>query len=214
MRPPVPRHISRRPAVWIGLLLAVACSGDGMPTDPFGPAEQPASALNIVAAAPDAAPPEAASVSFYAYKDRSSEGRIRLADQPGRGRGNDYLRLTIPKEALLAHADGSPFATRDSVLITISIVDPQRILFQMEPAGLRFDPSVMPELRLRYDVAEDDLDRNGRHDAQDDSIEAHLGIWRQPDPASPFTRLESVVTRSNHEVRASLPGFSRYAIAY
>ena len=208
LRPPI-RH-----AAWLAALLALACGQDGTPTDPFGPGEEPASSLNIVAVAPDAAPPEALSVSFWAFKDRRSEGRIRLADQPGRGRGHEYLRLTFPKGALLARPDGTPFAIGDSVLITVRVADPARILFEMEPAGLRFDPAAMPELRIRYDIAGDDLDRNGRHDSDDDEIEEHLGIWRQSTATSPFVRLESVAAFGNHEVRAELPGFSRYAIAY
>jgi hypothetical protein len=201
---------------WIAALLAAACSESGIPTEPFGPTEQPVTDLNIVAVAPAAAEPAASSVSFYAFKDKRTEGRISLADQPGHGSGlgTEYLRLIIPKDALLAHPDGTPFAARDSILITIRVADPTRILFEMEPSGLRFDPSAMPELRIRYDVADDDLDHNGRHDADDDSIEDHLGIWRQETPGGPFVRLESVVARNNHEVRASLTGFSRYAIAY
>lgn len=214
MRRHLPRLLPRRHAAWIAAILAAACSQDGTPSDPFGPSEQPAANLNIVAVAPVAAPPELQTVSFYARKDRQTEGRVRLADQPGRGRGNEYLRLTIPKDALLARPDGSPFALGDSVLITIRVADPARILFELEPAGLRFDPSRMAELRIRYDVAAGDLDHNGRHDQQDDSIEDHLGIWRQADPGASFVRLESIVARNNREVRALLPGFSRYAIAY
>ena len=214
MRRSIFRQSPRLPVAWIAALLAVACSDSGMPTDPFGPTEEPPARLNIVAVAPTAAEPEVSSVSFWAYKNQRSEGRIRLADQPGNGRGNEYLRLTIPKGALLAHPDGSPFASLDSVLITIRVADPARILFELEPSGLRFDPAVMPELRIRYDVADDDLDRNGRHDADDDSIEDHLAIWRQEALDDPFVRLESVILRNNHEVRARLLGFSRYAIAY
>lgn len=214
MRRSTLRQLPRLPVAWIAALLAVACSDSGMPTDPFGPTEEPAAQLNILSVVPTAAEPEAASVSFYAYKNKRSEGRIRLADQPGNGGGNEYLRLTIPKDALLAHPDGTPFASLDSVLITIRVADPARILFELEPSGLRFDPAAMPELRIRYEVADDDLDRNGRHDADDDSIEEHLGIWRQEALEDPFIRLESVVVRNNHEVRARLLGFSRYAIAY
>jgi hypothetical protein len=214
MRRLFPRLLPRRHAAWIAAVLAGACSQDGILTDPLGPSEQPAANLNIVAVAPTAAPPELQTVSFYARKDRRSEGRVRLADQPGQGRGNEYLRLTIPKDALLARPDGSPFAIGDSVLITIRVADPARILFELEPTGLRFDPARMAELRIRYEVTAGDLDHNGRHDEQDDSLENHLGIWRQPEPAAPFVRLESIVTRNNREVRALLPGFSRYAIAY
>lgn len=214
MRRSSPRQYPRRPVVWIASLLVAACSESGMPTDPFGPAEQPETQLNIVPVAPTAPEPLASAVSFYAFRNKRSEGRIGLSGHSGNGLGTDYVRLIIPKDALLAYPDGTPFAVRDSVLITIRVADPARILFEMEPSGLRFDPSAMPELRIRYDVADDDLDRNGHHDATDDSIADHLGIWRQEAPGEPFVRLESVVARHNHEVRANLTGFSRYAIAY
>lgn len=204
----------RRAAPWIATVLAAACSQDGLPTSPFGPGEEPAANLNVVVAAPTAAPPDLAAVSFYARQGRRSEGRVYLTDQPGVGRGHEYLRLTIPRDGLLARPDGTPIATGDSVLITIRLLDPSRILFQMEPGGLRFNPASPAELRIRYEVADGDLNHDGLRDAQDDSVETHLGIWRQADPQSVFVRLESVVWRNNREVRASLPGFSRYAIAY
>lgn len=203
----------RRTVPWIATILAAACQ-DGSRSSPLGPGEEPAAALNVVALSPESAPPDLAAVSFYAHQGRRVMGRIRLADQPGIGRGREYLRLTIPKDALLTRPDGSPIAPGDSVLITIRVADPSRILFQMEPAGLRFNPSSMPELRIRYDIAGGDLNHDGRHDAQDDSLETHLGIWRQPDTGSPFVRLESTVQRATQDVRANLPGFSRYAIAY
>ncbi len=214
MRRSTSRQFPRRPVVWFASLLVAACSESGLPTDPLGPTEQPETQLNIVAVAPTADEPAASAVSFYAFRNKRSEGRIGLSGHPGNGLGNDYVRLIIPKDALLAYPDGTPFATKDSVLITIRVADPARILFEMEPSGLRFDPSAMPELRIRYDVADDDLDHNGRHDAADDSIEQHLGIWRQEAPGDQFVRLESVVTRHNNEVRTNLTGFSRYAIAY
>ena len=98
----MPQFISRstrhRNLAWLAALLAVACS-DGTLSDPFGPGKEPAADLRIVPVSPAAAPPESLSVSFYARRDRRSEGRIRLADQPGAGRGHEYLRLTIPKNA-------------------------------------------------------------------------------------------------------------------
>lgn len=204
----------RRATPWIATLLAAACSQDGLPTSPFGPGEEPAANLNVVSASSTAAPPELDAVSFYAWQGRRSEGRVYLTNQPGVARGHEYLRLTIPRDGLLAHPDGTPIAAGDSVLITIRVLDPTRILFQMEPGGLRFNPANMPELRIRYEIAAGDLNHDGLRDAQDDSIETHLGIWRQTDIQSPFVRLESAVWRNNREVRASLPGFSRYAIAY
>jgi hypothetical protein len=204
----------RRIVAWTATLLAAAACQDGFRSSPLGPSEEPPADLNIIALATESAPPDLAAVSFYAHQGQRTRGVIRLADQPGIARGREYLRLTIPKDALLTRPDGSPIAPGDSVLITIRVADPARVLFEMEPAGLRFNPSSMPELRIRYDIAAGDLNHDGRRDAQDDSVETHLGIWRQPAPGSAFVRLESEVHRVDQEVRANLPGFSRYAIAY
>jgi hypothetical protein len=202
-----------RIVAWTATLLAAACQ-DGFRSSPLGPGEEPPAELNIVTVSTESAPPDLAAVSFYAHQGQRSRGSVRLTDQPGIARGREYLRLTIPGDALVAYPNGSPIAPGDSVLITIRVADPSRILFEMEPAGLRFNPSSMPELRIRYDAAAGDLNHDGRHDAQDDSVETHLGIWRQPAPGASFVRLESEVRRHDQEVRASLPGFSRYAIAY
>src|SRR5512143_503421 len=191
----------RRIVAWTAPLLAAACQ-DGSRSSPLGPSEEPAADLKIIALSPESAPPDLAAVSFYAYQGRHSRGSIRLTDQPGIARGREYLRLTMPKDALLARPDGSPSAPGDSVLFTIRVADPTRILFEMEPEGLRFNPSSMPELRIRYDIAAGDLNHDGRHDAQDDSVETHLAIWRQPAPGSAFVRLESAVRRHDQEVRA------------
>ena len=95
--------------------LVAACSESGMPTDPFGPAEQPEAQLNIVPVAPTAPEPLASAVSFYAFRNKRSEGRIGLSGHSGNGLGTDYVRLIIPKDALLAYPDGTPFAVGDSV---------------------------------------------------------------------------------------------------
>ena len=185
--------------------------------------------------APTEAAPETSVVSFVAQKGKSFEQKLYLSDTTGApsfdnhgpghadhndgGHGSDhhgkeYLRLTLKKNSLLARPDGTPFANNDTVTITIRVLDPARMLFQLEPAGLTFSPSDPAELRINYDVANGDLDHNGQHDATDDTLEDHLGIWVQETPGAPFTRLTSLVAKNTKDIRADLPGFSRYAVSY
>lgn len=203
----------RRTVLVAGAVVAAACSSDLTLSSPFGPSEEPAATLNILSVAASSPAPEAGSVTFVARKGRRTEGRVYLSDGHGH-RGTEYLRLTVDKNSLLTRPDGTPFADGDSVAITIRVADPTRILFEMLPAGLTFSADSPAELRIRYDVAGEDLDHTGGHDAQDDSVETHLGIWRQSAKNTSFVRLPSSVTRSHKEVRADVPGFSRYAIAY
>lgn len=193
--------------------VVAACSGDSfMPTTPSGPTEVSESALNVITVAPTELP-ETTAVSFYAMKGDKREQRLYTQRSDG-SRGDEYLRLTVDDNSLLAYPDGRPFLRGDSVLITIQVADQSHMLFQLEPAGLRFSPANPAELRVSYAAAGGDLDHDGDHDASDDSLQAHLGIWRQEVPGTPFERLESLVSTSSKDVRADLPGFSRYAVSY
>lgn len=191
----------------------VACSGDSfMPTTPAGPTQVSESALPVITVTPTELP-QTTTASFYAVKGENREQRLYTERADG-SRGDEYLRLTIDDNSLLAFPDGRPFLRGDSVLITILVADPSRMLFQLEPAGLRFNPANPAELRVDYGAAGGDLDGDGDHDAADDSLQTHLGIWRQETPGTPFERLPSLVSTSSRDVRAGLPGFSRYAVSY
>ncbi len=202
----------RRAAAAITVVAGAACS-DTFLSSPSGPTENPAAALDIVQLPASAPATERDVVTFYARRGASREGRVYFGDGHG-GRGTEYLRLTIDKNSLAAQPDGTPFAVGDSVLITIRVADPARILFTMEPAGLRFSDAAPAELRISYGVTAGDLDHNGKNDSADDDEETHLAIWRQANPGAAFVRLDSRVSRGGKTVVADLPGFSRYAIAY
>jgi hypothetical protein len=120
----------------------------------------------------------------------------------------------VDAEALSARPDGTPIADGDSVLITVRVVDPARLLFQFEPAGLTFNPSRPAELRIHYNHADDDLDEDGDVDVDDATLELTIGIWRQENDGDPFERLGSLLVDNLEEVEAELGGFSRYALAY
>ena len=92
--------------------------------------------------------------------------------------------------------------------------DAMPMMFQIEPSGLKFNPANPAELRISYAATGGDLDNDGDHDSADDSLEARLAIWRQETPGTPFQRLSSLISTSDHDVRANLTGFSRYAVSY
>jgi hypothetical protein len=192
------------------LAALLACS-DSSGTD--GGDSKPPAELNIVGLSADAPPLYNAEASFYAVKGRDAETRIYFQDEVG-GPGEEYLRLRIDAPSLQARPDGSPIAEGDSVLITIRVVDPAKMLFEMEPSGLAFSPDKPAELKIRYEEARGDLNDDGRVDSEDDHIENTMAIWRQETPSDPFVRVGTAVVKEFEEADAELTGFSRYALAY
>lgn len=193
------------------VLMALACSDSTAPNSNTGP--RPPGELNILTLAQTAPPLWNPTISFYAIRGEDREGRIFFQDAGG-AQGDEYLRLKIDGASLLARPNGSPFAIGDSILITVTVVDVQQILFELEPSGLRFDPAQPAELEIEYGEADDDFNEDGVVDAEDDEIEDELAIWRQEVPGGVFERLGSVTIEDLEEIEADLLGFSRYAIAY
>jgi len=195
----------------IATLLLVAfligCS-DGTAPDIKPPAD-----LTILRVAPTSPPLFNAVDSFYARKGEDRELRIYFQNEVG-GAGEEYLRLKVDAPSLQARPDGTPFVDGDSILITVRVADPARILFELEPSGLTFNPAVPALLKIHYDQADPDLDDDGDVDVEDESLVHQLAIWRQELPGDPFVRLGSVRAEELEEIEAELQGFSRYAIAY
>ncbi len=204
----------RRILTTLSLALLLACSDSGGPGDGGGTTKPP-SDLTILRLG-DASPPLFNPVeSFYAVKGDNREVRIFFEDDDDPGEaGDEYLRLRVDADALQSYPDGTPFAEDDSVLITVRVVDPARLLFEFEPAGLTFNPAEPAELKIHYDKADDDLDEDGDVDVEDQTLELTLGIWRQENDGDPFVRLGSLLIDDLEEIDAELDGFSRYALAY
>ena len=191
------------------LATLLACSESSGPTD----TTRPPAELNIVSLSDQAPPLYNPEVSFYAVKGEDREARIFFQDDQG-GPGEEYLRLRIDAPTLRARPDGSPIAEGDSVLITVRVVDPQQMLFEMEPSGLAFSDDKPAELKIRYVEAGGDLNDDGSVDSEDDNIENTMAIWRQETPSDPFVRVGTAVVKDLEEAEADLTGFSRYALAY
>ncbi len=203
--------MSRRPilpaVLALTLAFAPACSDD---EDPGARTEDELNALPIRVGAP---PLERLDTSFYAVNGEEREVALYFSDGAG-GRGTVFFLLRLFAGSLAARPDGTPIAPGDSVLITIRAADPSRVLFDVEPTGLTFDPLAPPLLLLHYNEVDPDLDRDGDVDAADLDIERRLTIWRQETPGDVFRRLESTVDLFLDGVGTSLSGFSRYALSY
>lgn len=195
------------------LFLVVLVAGLLACEDSTAPAVRPPTELNILRLSPDHLPFEATTVSFWARADESRDARIYFLDSEGH-RGEEYARLEIDSGSLLTRPDGSPFGTTDSILITMSVADPTRVLVHLEPSGLQFRTDKPAVLKIKYAEADEDYDDDGDVDADDDLVEQELAIWRQADPGDPYVKLGSVRFEDRREIEAKLTAFSRYAIAY
>ena len=194
-------------AAWAGA--AASCSDSSSPPDDT----RPPSELSVIHVAPSSTPLLNTTVSFYAKRGEGREGSISFQGVGGVG-GEEYVRLRIDANSLLALPNGTPIVPGDSVLITLSVVDPTEMLFDLQPTGLTFSPLNPARLKIHYDHADGDLNADGVSDGRDDTIEHSLSIWRQESLGDPFVRLTSVLTIETDEAETELMGFSRYALAY
>jgi hypothetical protein len=196
-------------AAWAGA--AASCSDSSSPPDDGG--SKPPSELSVIHVAPSSTPLFSTTVSFYAKRGEQREGSISFQDAGG-GEGEEYVRLRIDANSLLALPNGDAILPGDSVLITLSVVDPTEMEFDLQPTGLKFSPADPAELKIHYDHADGDLNDDGVSNSLDDALERTLAIWRQENPGDPFVRLTSTLTIETDEATADLTGFSRYALAY
>ena len=173
------------------------------------PVSRAADQLHFIRPAPTAAALPDTAVSFWAKRGEDRELRLYY-----NGTGEEFLRFTVPAAALAQRPDGSTIAVGDSVLISVRVVDPSRLIVDFQPSGLRF--SVGSPARLRFELAETDSDLNGDGvvDSVDDSLKTQLSFWRQEAPGQPWLQVASAVFTDLDEVEADVFGFTGYALAY
>lgn len=195
--------------------LALAAAGAFLAscTDSSGPTEQRFD-LNFLRPALTAPPVANPVVSFYAKKGQDVEAIMWYQKRPDRPDSAEFIRFRVDDESLLTRPDGSAFAAGDSVLITITLADPERLIIDMQPSGLRFSPVKPAELKIRFEEADDDLNEDGSVDDDDAAIVAQFAIWKRERAGDPWVKLSSLVEASAHEVKAFINGFTGYAIAW
>jgi hypothetical protein len=159
--------------------------------------------LTAAPGAPKIANPE---ISFWAKQGQDHTVRMYYHAQPGALDSSTFAELRLRRTSLKAYPDARPFAAGDSVLITMSLADPERLILELKPSGLKFSADRPASLKLSYvhtDAA-----------SASPSVEKTLRIWRRESSDQPWTTLATNFETGLHEVKADLSGFSGYAIAY
>lgn len=199
---------------WMLLFLpfaaAAACGDSSSPGDEI---RQPGD-LTILRMAEDAPAPATLDTTFTAVRGENSELRIDYEPRPGETSGEEFLRFRLDDESLVNDASGNPIPLGGTIDIRVRIVDPARLEFEFQPAGLRFNPAEPAELRIRYAHADDDFDDDGDVDEDDDRIELQLSLWRQETVGDPWVKIGSVVFEELEDVEGEIFGFTRYSIAF
>jgi len=164
--------------------------------------------------ASDAPPLATTSLSFWAIKGQKSEVFIWYHAKPGATDSTRLLRFRLDRRSLCKRADGSPLPRGDSLLITITVIDPPKQLVQFEPSGLTFCPNREATLNMWYAEDDHDFDGDGDIDARDLQIEHRLRVWKQESASQPWSRLTGLLFEDLDEVEVSIPGFTNYVVAY
>ena len=194
------------------IVVAIACSlGVAACRDGTAPApiSRSADQLHFIRPGPSAASLPDTAVSFWAKRGEDRELRLyyNVTDE-------EFLRVTGPAAALAQRPDGSAIAVGDSVLISVRVIDPSRLIVDFQPSGLVF--SAGSPAHLRFELAETDSDLNGDGvvNSEDDSLKTQLSFWRQEAPGQPWFKVASAVFSDLNEAEADILGFSGYALAY
>lgn len=206
---------SSRLTAWLGscLVLVSACGRES--TAPDVPGAPTATDPTFVQSRADAPPLTSTRATFWARRDADRVGTLYFQSTTGDpADSTELLRLTIPARALSRLPDGSRIAKHDSVRITITLVDPQRLVVELEPSGLRFANAHPARLELAYDQASGDLDGNGVVDGRDQVREAGLSIWRRETANDPWKRVAGSRHGGHKKIDGVIEGFTQYAIAY
>jgi hypothetical protein len=194
----------------------VACT-NADPTEP--PALTPtvgdtSFTVNMLQASMDAPAIANPVVSFWAVKGESREANMYYRSRPGRTDSVEFVRFRVSQQALLTRPTGEPIAEGDSVQITITLIDPARLIVRFEPSGLRFDPAHPADLKFSFLETDDDLDDDGSVDGDDALIRTLLTVWRRESASAPWLRQTSVLTNATDEIETDVLGFTDYIIAW
>ncbi len=170
--------------------------------------------LHIVRQSPTAPLLVATRDSFWAKVGDGRELHLNYKGVNPADTGEEFLRFEVPGDALLRRPDGSPFQSGDSILITITVVDSSKFLFQFEPAGLQFSPDHPAQLKIHYAEADHDFNNDGVENAADSAIAQTLDMWRRETPTTDWFRQGSIRFEELEEIDANILSFTEYAIAW
>lgn len=201
----------------IAILALISCAAsDSAPVDPSAnPPTKPEAQLAFLRLAPGATL-SADSVSFWAVRGKDRQVSMFYRPKAGKADSVRFLSFKVADASLLRRPDGRAFAFGDSIRITIRVRDLSRIITEYSPSGLVFDPAKPAELRLDFENADDDYNRDGMVNRADSLLVPTFAIWKQEFAGQPWVRLSSRVEVSGdlEEIEAQILSFTNHAIAY
>jgi hypothetical protein len=192
-------------------VLATACGSDSTTPTGGGTNENDLRFLHVAA---DAPPLAQATTTFWAIRGRETEGTIWYHRRPDRPDSTEFVEFRVPDRALVQRPDGTPIAEGDSLQITITVVDPVRLIVEFQPAGLQFAADRPARLKIDYHEASEDINDDGHVDDNDTALKSQLSIFRQEQPGDPWFMQSSISLEESDEVEADIAGFTRYAIGF
>jgi hypothetical protein len=195
---------------FLSLAAAASCDSDGT----TAPESRTSAELNFLHVAAGTPPLSATHASFYAVKGRATDISIYFHAAAGSTDSLKLLDLHVGPNALDRRVDGTMIAQGDSVLISLTVTDPYHLVVDFQPAGLTFAAADRPVLTLSWSGCGNDLNYDGKVDANDDAVVSELAIWRQESTSLPWFRQDGVISRGVREVTTQIPGFTGYALAF
>jgi hypothetical protein len=189
--------------------LGCACSDGSGPPTPV-----PTSRLHFMIQDSTAPPLVADSASFYAKVGADRQVQLFYQGATPSDTGEAFLQFEVKADGLLKRPDGTAFQAGDSILITVSVADPQRFDFTFAPAGLQFNPADPARLHIEYNHSDHDFNEDGLIDAKDSTAENLLSLWRREPPDSLWTQIGSVKNEELDEIEAAILSFTQFAVAW
>ncbi|MGH7416781.1 MAG: hypothetical protein ACREKB_03275 [Candidatus Rokuibacteriota bacterium] len=174
------------------------------PTSSAGP--------HILQQASTAPPLETYRISFWAYKGKASMVTVDYQPAAGQWVGQPFLRFDIPKNGLVAGADGVPLKRGDSVWVTLTI-DSVSFSLHLQPSGVLFSTKSPANLTIWYDNADPDLNGDGVVNGNDKQLEQQLAFWYHA-AKTQWSRLSSNNDTTQLFVSTLLYHFSEYAVSW
>jgi hypothetical protein len=194
-----------------GVALAIGC---GAAADSTAPEQRLTTDLRLLTVSPTAPALATTIASFYAVKGKNAGIDLYYRARPGRNDSTKFVEFRLGGASLDRRPDGTTIADGDSVLITLTVVNPTNLIVDFQPSGLTFSSKDPARLKMFFGECGDDLNRDGQVTSADDAIQQQLSIWRQETPLAPWIKVSSLVVKDNKEIDAELGGFTGYAVAY
>jgi hypothetical protein len=197
------------------LLLAMVTLATGACSNSSGPGgPAPRATLNFVRQDSTYKPLLSAQGAFYAKVGQGRLVRLVYQGSTPADSGAEFLRFEVPGDGLSRKPDGTAFAAGDSILITVTVLDPKQFRFDFQPSGLQFNPSDPARLKVEYHYADPDFDGDGKVDSSDANIETVISLWRREPPDTLWFQMAAVKSVALEEFDADVLQFSQYAVAW